>query len=68
MRRRKVAVHMRGSDPTIEGLLRSWWTWRFGRHYVVEMADLMLAPGNTQELGGTVRIPRENVSWIQVLS
>jgi hypothetical protein len=57
------------NEPTIEGLLRSWWTWRFGRHYVVKLADLIPHPGHVTNIEGPeVRIPRENVSWVQVLS
>lgn len=69
-RRRKVAIHMKAqNEPTIEGLLRSWWTWRFGRHYVVKLADLIPHPGHVTNIDGPeVRIPRENVSWVQVLS
>jgi hypothetical protein len=61
-------MHMKDSGPTIEGLLGSYRTKRFGDHYVVELAELAVAPGQTQELGGQrVRIPRENVSWVQEL-
>lgn len=55
--------------PTIEGLLRSWNPQRFGGHYVVELAELASAPGQTHQLQGegVVRVPRENVSWVQEL-
>ncbi len=68
MRRRKVALHMHRDEPTIEGLLGSYRTWWFGGHYVVRLAALVVAPGQTQTLeGDKVRIPRENVAWVQEL-
>jgi len=68
-RKRKVAIHMREDGPTVEGLLRSYRTDFSGGHYVVELAELVLAPGKTQELEGRwVRVPRERVAWIQELS
>lgn len=69
MRKRKVAVHMIGSEPTLEGLLRTYNTGLYGGHYVLELADVVVAPGNTQELEGrrVVRVPRERVSWVQEL-
>lgn len=61
-------MHLHGDQPTIEGLLKSYWTWLSGRHYIVDLAALAVAPGQTRELEGErVRIPRENVSWIQEL-
>lgn len=60
---------MADSSPTVEGLLRSYRTRRYGNHYVVEMAELIVAPGQTQPLEGScVRVPRERVAWIQELT
>ena len=68
-RKRKVAIHMRDDGPTIEGLMETYRTDFNGGHYVVELAELVLAPGKTQELEGRcVRVPRERVAWVQELS
>ena len=57
------------STPTLEGLLRTYRTGRYGNHYVLEMAELIVAPGQTQQLdGNSVRVPRERVAWVQELS
>ena len=63
-----MAIHMVGPQPTLEGLLRTYNTARNGGHYIIEMAEVSVAPGRTEELEGRrVCIPREQVAWIQEL-
>lgn len=64
---RRVAVHM-VDGPSIEGLLKSYRTRRYGQHYLIDHAVLVTAPDQSRELeGNRVRVPRERVLWVQEL-
>jgi hypothetical protein len=59
--KRKYALHMKDGSPTIEGLLVK----RAQRHFVLINAEILQDRDSTQELGGRVEIPRENVYCLQ---
>lgn len=75
LRKRLVRVHLsrEGQEmPGIEGLMRWYRTGWCGGHYTVELAQIIEAVdnGDTRQYtleGERVRIPRENVAFIQEL-
>lgn len=59
---------MAGDGPSIEGLLVSYRTGRYGGHYVLELAKVLEAVDASVTLeGNRVRIPRERVAFVQEL-
>ena len=68
MRKRLVRLHMKNDLPSLEGLCRTFWTDWTGSHYVVELAKVVEGVDRTITLeGGRVRVPRENVAFLQEL-
>lgn len=67
MRRKLVRIHLKGDLPSIEGVIRSWFTWGTW-HYTVRLAKIIEGEERSFTLeGGQVRVPRENVAFVQVL-
>ena len=68
MRKRLVRIHLKGDLPSIEGVIRTWATWGTW-HYTVRLAKVVEGEQRTFTLeGDKVRIPRENVAFVQVLT
>lgn len=53
--------------PSLEGIQRTWRTDWHGGHYVLELPKMVEAQGTSTLEGDRVRVPRENVAWIQEL-
>ncbi len=62
-----MRIHLKADLPSIDGVLRTWMTWATW-HYTVRLAKVVGEENETYTLeGGQVRIPRENVAFVQVL-
>jgi hypothetical protein len=59
----KVRVHLRGADPSIEGVL--WKPYPIDGCYRIVQAGLVEAPDRTMGLDGTIDIPAGNVLFFQ---
>lgn len=65
---RLVRLHLNDNLPSVEGLLVSRRTRRYGDHYLVELAKVLEAPDRTVTLEGRrVMVPRERVVLVQEL-
>ena len=65
--KRLVRIHLKHDLPSVEGVMRSFTTWG-SWHYTVRLAKVVEGETRTVTLeGGKVRIPRENVAFIQEL-
>lgn len=63
-----VRLHLEANLPSVEGLLVSNRTNRWGGHYVVELAKLLESHDQTVTLEGRrVMVPRERVVFVQEL-
>jgi hypothetical protein len=63
-KRRMVRLHMKGSEPSVEGFFVGFWA----NHYVVELAKVLVGEDNTESLDGPdLVVPRENVVFMQRL-
>jgi len=66
--RRHVRLHLHGELPSLEGLLVSYRTGRYGNHYILELAKVIETVDASVTLeGNRVRVPRERVAFIQEL-
>ena len=62
-----MRIHLKGELPSLEGVIRSWATWGTW-HYTLRLAKVVEGEKRSFTLeGGKVRIPRENVAFVQVL-
>ena len=65
LRKRLVRLHLDGNKPTLEGVLVNFWA----GHYVLRTSNLIAGESQTIALDGPeVRVPKENVVFVQVLS
>ena len=62
--KKRVALHMKDNTPTIEGLLVG----QSRREFVLISAEILQDTETTHQLGGHVRVPRENVYCVQELA
>lgn len=53
--------------PSLEGIICRGGTDWHGGHYVIELPKMVERAGTSTLEGERVRIPRENVAWIQEL-
>lgn len=66
--RRLVRLHLVGDLPSLEGVLRTYRTARNGNHYILELVKVIQSPDASLTLEGeAVRVPREQVAFIQEL-
>jgi hypothetical protein len=63
-KKRLVRVHLTGNEPSIEGI----WMGRVGKHYRIEVAQVIQATDESYDIEGHALIPAERVSFVQVLS
>ena len=61
--KRRVRLHLRGDDPSVEGILLG----RYAGHYVLLTATMLEDEDTSVPLDGTVEVPAGNVVFVQVL-
>lgn len=64
LRGRLVRLHIDGSNPSLEGILRG----RRGGHYLLDVPRLVAGAGEPTELQGFVAVPAGRVAFLQVLA
>lgn len=67
MRKKLVRIHLKHNLPSVDGVMRTWATWGTW-HYTLHLASVVEGETRSFTLDGSkVRIPRENVAFVQVL-